>query len=283
MSLLSSTVNDDEELVDDNKENNEGCSVAKNAESNKIGSGSVGRGQHRRPWKLLSSSSDEALHQRSSEQPHRSVGHQQPHRSAGHNHPPAPGGVFAASVDRILIPLGSSPVLNVRNGAGNSATITGNGATITGSGAVKESRLRDVEPLLAASPNILGKSGPRVIHAKPNGHPMGTVYCIAYTPPNRNRLYFYLKVNQIFYGIIGSDRGNFARPVSVCCCGFILKVIEISVNAAHLEIFYFSSLSEPSHREAVLPTPTSAAEDQKGENCFTRTHLRQPSTRKASF
>lgn len=187
MSLLSSTVNDDEELVDDNKENNEGCSIAKNAESNKIGSGSVGRGQHRRPWKLLSSSSDEALHQRSSEQPHRSVGHQQPHRSAGHNHPPAPGGVFAASVDRILIPLGSSPVLNVRNGAGNSATITGNGATITGSGAVKESRLRDVEPLLAASPNILGKSGPRVIHAKPNGHPMGTVYCIAYTPPNRNR------------------------------------------------------------------------------------------------
>ena len=75
-----------------------------------------------------------------------------------------------ASPDRLTLPLGSSPVLKPSN--------------------AKDGRLRDVEPLLAASPNILGNNnnsngGARSIHQKGSGHPLGAVYCIAYTPPHR--------------------------------------------------------------------------------------------------
>jgi hypothetical protein len=46
--------------------------------------------------------------------------------------------------------------------------------------------LRDIEPLLAASPNIMHKtpsSGGRGRGPKPGAHPLGALY-IAYTPPH---------------------------------------------------------------------------------------------------
>ena len=127
MSLLSSTVNDDE----DDKENE--ASQTKNQGGN----------NYKKHWKLLPGPSDDALQQRLS-----------------------PAG---ASPDRMMLPLGSSPVLKTSN--------------------AKDGRLRDVEPLLAASPNILGNSnsngGARTIHQKGGGHPLVAVYCSAYTPPHR--------------------------------------------------------------------------------------------------
>lgn len=189
MSLLSSTVNDEDEFIEEDKENNRGCSSAGNAPPLKLCSngGSGGGQQPRRHWKLFSSSSDDALQQCSVgiQKSQRGTHTQQQQHSHPHHHQLGqrsggrliPGAVFAASPDRILLPLGSSPVLNARNCTPNSARNgTSNG-------------LRDVEPLLAASPNILGssggKSGPRGIHSKTNGLPLGSVLCLAYTPPNR--------------------------------------------------------------------------------------------------
>ena len=227
MSLLSSTAYDDEDLSDDDKENHvefPSMNSITSVGSRRRGGGSGGVGQpHRRNWKLLSSSSDDALQQRSSGQhAQRSAAQQLPlQRSAGQQlqlstgHKVPPVAVFAASPDRILLPLGSSPVLNEKYGAGLRTPNSGSGADLSspytgkiagpnalntgnrnklsasniGNGAGKDPRLRDVDPVLAASPNILGsggsKSGPRVIHAKSNAHPMGTVFCLAYTPPNR--------------------------------------------------------------------------------------------------
>ena len=121
-----------------------------NKENQDDRTGKVGsENRNRKHWRLYSSSSDDALQ----------------HRSGGGVHFSA----ISASPDRVVLPPGSSPVvLRPMNGV------------------VKDGSLREIEPLLAASPNILGnKAQPRNIHHKTNGHPLGSVYCVAYTPPHR--------------------------------------------------------------------------------------------------
>ena len=191
MSLLSSTVNDDE-FLDENKENAPGrASSTTSAALGKVTNS--GSQPHRRQWKLFSSSSDDALQQRSAGHQRLQSGDGIPLPQSGGGAPRLPlGSVISASPDRILLPLGSSPVFNARKGGlhdrNGDAHSSGSGALHPGNSGVKDPRLRDVEPLLAASPNILGggsggKVGSRGFHSK-SGLPMGAIY-FAYTPPNR--------------------------------------------------------------------------------------------------